>query len=298
MAAPVASASPHPVRVGRDDAVRAVTIGAGRFTLIAGPCVVESTAHCLMLARALADACAARGVPFVFKASFDKANRTSGQSARGPGQEAGLAALAAVRRELGVPVTTDVHEASQVPAVAAVVDLLQVPAFLSRQTDLLSACGQSGLPVNVKKGQFLAPWDMAHALAKVGAARPAGAPQAVLLTERGASFGYHNLVVDMRGLPLMRALGAPVCIDCTHAVQLPGAAGDRSGGQREMAPVLARAAMAVGVDAVFAEVHEDPDRAPSDGPNMQRLESVPGLLWALCAIEDAVRGAAEDGGGA
>jgi 2-dehydro-3-deoxyphosphooctonate aldolase (KDO 8-P synthase) len=290
MAALVATDHIAPVRVGRDASVRTVEFGGPQFVFIAGPCVVEDLDHTLMLAHALDRITRDLGVPFVFKASFDKANRTSAGSPRGPGRSAGLAALAAVRAQVGVPVTTDVHEANDVAEVAAVVDLLQVPAFLSRQTDLLVACGESGVPVNVKKGQFLAPWDMGPVLAKLRGARPVGAPAAVVLTERGASFGYNNLVVDLRSLPIMRGLGAPVCLDCTHAVQLPGAGGDRSGGQRELAPGLARAAMAMGVDAIFAEVHEDPDRAPSDGPNMQRLDTVEALLRSLLAIRAAVGG--------
>jgi 2-dehydro-3-deoxyphosphooctonate aldolase (KDO 8-P synthase) len=260
-----------------------VELGEGRpLVLILGPCQLEDLDHSLRLAAGIDAVCREHGQPWVFKASFDKANRSSLASARGPGLELGLRWLEAVRDELGVPVTTDVHSPEQVPAVARVVDLLQVPAFLCRQTDLLVACAASGRPVNVKKGQFMAPWDMAGVLGKLEGA--AG----VMLTERGTSFGYNRLVTDMTGLVAMRALGAPVCMDATHAVQQPGGLGGRSGGDRRLAPALARAAVAVGVDAVFAEVHEDPDRAPSDGPNMLRLEQLSELVGQLRRIEAAL----------
>ena len=266
------------VRVG------AVELG-GQSPLVAilGPCVLESREHALQLASGIASVCDELGQPWVFKASFDKANRSSLDSPRGPGLEEGLRWLEAVRQELGVAVTTDVHAPEQVPAVAQVADLLQVPAFLCRQTDLLVACAASGRPVNVKKGQFMAPWDMAGVLGKLQGA--AG----VVLTERGSSFGYNRLVADMTGLVAMRALGVPVCMDATHAVQQPGGLGSRSGGDRSLAPALARAAVAVGVDALFAEVHEDPDRAPSDGPNMLRLQDLRELLSQLQRIEAALR---------
>ena len=230
--------------------------------LIAGPCVMESEAVVTRVCAALRAICAELDLPLVFKSSFDKANRTSSTSFRGPGLDRGLELLAGVRARFGVPVTTDVHEPGQCAAVGQAVDLLQVPAFLCRQTDLLEAAAASGVPVNVKKGQFLAPWDMRHAVEKLaGGAKNAG----VMLTERGASFGYNNLVVDMRSLGILGDLGVPVCFDATHSVQLPGGQGATSGGQRKHIPALARAALAVGVDALFMEVHDDPDRAPGVG---------------------------------
>ncbi len=271
--------------VGKSD-VAAVAIGGGRpLVLIAGPCVIESIDHASRICAAVQAVCAEVGIDFVFKSSFDKANRTSISGFRGPGFEEGLSVLAHVRSTFGVPVTTDVHEAEQAPTVAEVVDLLQIPAFLCRQTDLLVACAKTGLPVNVKKGQFMAPWDMSHAVAKL----TSSGAQGVLVTERGASFGYNNLVADMRALPIVRSLGVPVCFDATHSVQLPGAGDGRSGGQRELAPVLARSAVAAGVDAVFLEVHDDPDNAPSDGPNMVPLSWLKGLLQKLVAIDALVR---------
>ena len=271
--------------VGKSD-VAAVAIGGGRpLVLIAGPCVIESLDHASRICAAIQAVCAEVGIDFVFKSSFDKANRTSISGFRGPGFEEGLSVLAHVRSTFGVPVTTDVHESDQAATVAEVVDLLQIPAFLSRQTDLLVACARTGLPVNVKKGQFMAPWDTSHAVAKL----TSSGAQGVLVTERGASFGYNNLVADMRALPIVRALGVPVCFDATHSVQLPGAGDGRSGGQRDYAPVLARAAVAAGVDAVFLEVHDDPDNAPSDGPNMVPLSWLPALLEKLVAIDALVR---------
>jgi 2-dehydro-3-deoxyphosphooctonate aldolase (KDO 8-P synthase) len=243
--------------------------------LIAGPCVLESHELSLAVAAECSRACEALGLSYVFKASFDKANRTSVGSPRGPSLEPGLELLAAVRRDAGVPVLTDVHEPAQVEAVAEVVDVLQIPAFLCRQTDLLLAAAASGRAVNVKKGQFLAPWDMRYVVEKLEAGGAAGR---ILLTERGTSFGYNALVVDFRSLPQMRGLGHPVVFDATHSVQSPGGAGPSSGGQREYVPYLSRAAAAVGIDALFLEVHPDPDRAPSDGPNMVRLDSLRGLL--------------------
>jgi 2-dehydro-3-deoxyphosphooctonate aldolase (KDO 8-P synthase) len=271
--------------VGKSD-VAAVAIGGGRpLVLIAGPCVIESLDHASRICAAIQAVCAEVGIDFVFKSSFDKANRTSISGFRGPGFEDGLSVLAHIRSTFGVPVTSDVHESDQAPTVAEVVDLLQIPAFLCRQTDLLVACARTGLPVNVKKGQFMAPWDMSHAVAKL----TSSGAQGVLVTERGASFGYNNLVADMRSLPIVRALGVPVCFDATHSVQLPGAGDGRSGGQRDYAPVLARAAVAAGVDAIFMEVHDDPDNAPSDGPNMIPLSWLPALLEKLVAIDALVR---------
>jgi 2-dehydro-3-deoxyphosphooctonate aldolase (KDO 8-P synthase) len=239
-----------------------VNFGGGQFLVVAGPCVIEGEEFTLRHARKVADLAQKHGVPAVFKCSFDKANRTSAKSFRGPGLKEGLRILARVKKEVGLPVLTDVHEAGQCAPVAEVVDVLQIPAFLSRQTDLLLAAGETGRAVNVKKGQFLAPEDMKNVVDKL---REVGCRE-ILLTERGASFGYHNLVVDMRALVTMRQF-APVCFDATHSVQRPGAQGTSSGGDRTLAPVLARAAAAVGIDALFCEVHEDPDRALSDGPN-------------------------------
>jgi 2-dehydro-3-deoxyphosphooctonate aldolase (KDO 8-P synthase) len=259
--------------------------GRHPIALIAGPCVIESEAVASRICGGIARCCEELGLPFIFKASFDKANRSSLASYRGPGLEEGLAILSRIRAEHGVPVTTDIHLPHQAAAAAAVVDLIQVPAFLCRQTDVLVAAGQTGRPVNLKKGQFLAPWDIGHAVAKLVASGAAG----VLVTERGSSFGYNNLVVDMRSLPIIRDLGLPVCFDGTHSVQKPGGLGDRSGGDREMVPYLARAAVAAGVDAVFLEVHEDPDSALSDGPNMVRLEELPMLLRQLTDIDRLVK---------
>ena len=243
--------------------VGAHSIGPGQpLLLIAGPCVIEGEAQTLAAARRVAEVARRHGVPAVFKCSFDKANRTSGKSFRGPGLQEGLRVLARVKQEIGLLVLTDVHEVSQCVPAAEVVDVLQIPAFLCRQTDLLLAAGRTGRAVNVKKGQFLAPGEMRNAVAKLSEA----GCRDVLLTERGTTFGYHDLVVDFRGLAEMRKL-APVCFDATHSVQRPGGQGDRTGGDRTLAPPLARAAAAVGIDALFCEVHEDPDRALSDGPN-------------------------------
>ncbi len=259
--------------------------GGAPLLLIAGPDVIESEAHALKMARALAEIARARRIALVFKSSFDKANRTSASSFRGPGLEEGLRILAKVKAITGLPVTTDFHEPGQAEAVARVADLLQVPAFLCRQTDMLVAAGRTGRPVNVKKGQFLAPWDARHAVEKVRSTGNAS----VMLTERGTSFGYNNLVVDFRSLPRLRALGVPVCFDATHSVQLPSGAGDASGGEREFIPALARAAVAVGVDALFFEVHDDPDQAPCDGLSMMPLEEFPALLDSLLALDRAAR---------
>jgi 2-dehydro-3-deoxyphosphooctonate aldolase (KDO 8-P synthase) len=262
--------------------IGAVEIGnARKLSIIAGPCALESRAHALETASALKEITGKAGLGLIYKSSFDKANRTSSNSGRGLGLELSLPIFAEIRESLGVPVLTDVHERDQCAAVAQAVDVLQIPAFLSRQTDLLVAAARTGKVVNVKKGQFLAPWDMKNVIAKV---TDAGNPN-VLVTERGSSFGYNTLVVDMTGLPEMAKYGAPIVMDATHAVQKPGGQGDKSGGNREMAPYIARAAVAVGVAAVFMEVHEDPDRAPSDGPNMIKLKDVPALLADLAAID-------------
>jgi 2-dehydro-3-deoxyphosphooctonate aldolase (KDO 8-P synthase) len=254
---------------------------AGPLFLIAGPCQIESLAHASEVAGALKEMCARVGIGLVFKSSFDKANRTSASAARGVGLTEGLAILADIRERLGVPVLTDIHESWQCAPVAEAVDVLQIPAFLCRQTDLLLAAAATGRVVNVKKGQFLAPWDMANVAAKLAGA---GNPN-VLLTERGASFGYNTLVSDMRSLPIMARIGAPIVFDATHSVQQPGGLGASSGGQREFVPVLARAAVAVGVAGVFIETHPDPDHAPSDGPNMVPLHELESLLQDLVAFD-------------
>ena len=261
------------------------------FFLIAGPCVVESESLQMDVAGQLAEMCAALGIPFVFKSSFDKANRSSGASFRGPGMDQGLAILAKVRHDLAVPVLTDVHDEAQVPEVAAVVDVLQTPAFLCRQTDFIRAVAQSGRPVNIKKGQFLAPHDMKNVIDKArAAAREKGLPEDVFMAcERGASFGYNNLVSDMRSLAILRETGAPVVFDATHSVQLPGGQGTSSGGQREFVPVLARAAVAVGVAGLFMETHPDPARALSDGPNAVPLRHMKALLEQLQSLDRVVK---------
>jgi len=258
------------------------TIGQGRLAVFAGPCVAESREICFRIAEFLASACERLGVQYVFKASFDKANRSSGTSFRGPGMKAGLDILAAVKERFGLPVVTDVHESVQAAEVAEVADFLQIPAFLCRQTDLLTACAATGRPVNVKKGQFLAPEDMAGVIGKL---RAAGC-NSIMLTERGTTFGYHNLVVDMRSLAAMRALGVPVMFDATHSVQLPGGLGNASGGQRQYVPYLARAAAAVGIDALFLEVHPDPDHALSDGPNSLDFKSAEQTIAQVKAIHE------------
>ncbi len=255
--------------------------------LIAGPCVMESEAHALAHARKVKALAERHGVPAVFKASFDKANRSSGKSFRGVGLEKGLAAFQAVKRETGLACTTDVHETWQAEPAGRVVDLLQVPAFLCRQTDLVVACARHGKSVSVKKGQFLAPREMRHAVAKC---REAGNGN-VLLIERGATFGYGNLVVDMRSLVIMRELGVPVCLDATHSVQLPGGGGDVTGGERQYVAPLARAAAAVGVDALFVEIHEDPAQAKSDGPNSLDFETADRVLSDVLAVRRALGGA-------
>ena len=247
------------------------------FTLIAGPCQIESAAHATEIAGALVTMTAGLGIGLIFKASYDKANRTSVSAGRGVGLSAGLQILADIGAKFDVPVLTDVHDVAQVAAVAEVVDVLQIPAFLSRQTDLLLAAGATGRAVNVKKGQFLAPWDMRQVAAKLAST----GNQRILLTERGASFGYNTLVSDFRALPIMAQTGYPVVFDATHSVQQPGGQGDASGGQREFVPALARAALAVGCAGLFIECHDDPDHAPSDWPNMIALRDMPGLLAQL-----------------
>ena len=273
---PPMSAAPRTVRVGN------VAIGNHLpLVLIAGPCQIESASHAFEVAEALVEITARAGIGLIFKASYDKANRTSLAGARGVGLEQGLAALSDIRTRLNVPVLTDVHTEEQVARAAELVDVIQIPAFLCRQTDLLLAAGRTGRVVNVKKGQFLAPWDMRHVAAKIAAT----GNEAILLTERGVSFGYNTLVADMRALPIMAEMGYPVVMDATHAVQSPGGAGAASGGDRRFAPVLARAAVAVGVAAVFIETHPDPDRAPSDGPNMIPLSEMPALIERLIAFD-------------
>ncbi|MGR3461892.1 MAG: 3-deoxy-8-phosphooctulonate synthase [Roseovarius sp.] len=258
------------------------TLGNDRaLTLIAGPCQLESADHAQMIAGSLQEACHAAGAGLIFKGSFDKANRTSLSGRRGLGLDEGLKVLQSVKDTLGIPVLTDVHLPDQCAAVAEVADVLQIPAFLCRQTDLLLAAGETGAAINVKKGQFLAPWDMPNVVAKIEST----GNRRILLTERGTSFGYNTLVADMRSLPQMARTGYPVVMDATHSVQQPGGQGGSSGGQREFAPVMARAAVALGVAAVFIETHEDPDTAPSDGPNMIPLAEMPGLIDTLMAFD-------------
>lgn len=264
--------------------VASVRCGGAPFFLIAGPCVIESPAHVARMAGAIRDVCAEIQVPLLFKASFDKANRSSIRSYRGPGLEEGLAILAEVRHSVGVPVLSDIHDASQAEQAARVLDVLQIPAFLCRQTDLLLAAAATGKPLNIKKGQFLAPWNMKEALDK---ALSTGNDK-IILTERGVTFGYNNLVVDFRSLPIMRAWGHPVVLDCTHSLQLPGGLGDRTGGQPEYIETLARAAVAIGVDGLFMEVHDNPSQALSDGPNSLDLRSLRDLLRLLKRIQVAV----------
>jgi 2-dehydro-3-deoxyphosphooctonate aldolase (KDO 8-P synthase) len=262
-----------------------VVFGGAKLVLIAGPCVIESGESCIRHAVRLKQIADRAGMPFVFKSSFDKANRTSHASFRGPGVDEGLRILERVKREAGVAVVTDVHEPSQAQSAASVVDVIQIPALLSRQTDLISAAARTGCALNLKKGQFLSPWDMRSVVAK---AESEGARR-ILVTERGFSFGYNNLVSDLRALVIMREFGYPVVFDATHSVQLPGAEGERSGGQREFVAPLARAAAAVGIDALFMEVHEDPDHALSDGPNSYPLDSLPPLLDDVRRIHELAR---------
>ncbi len=262
------------------------TVGAANpFLLVAGPCVIESEQHCLEVAGRIREITAKLAVPFLFKASFDKANRSSGRSFRGPGLEQGLRILGLVRSRIGIPVLSDVHEIWQVSAAAEVLDVIQVPAFLCRQTDLVLAAAQTGRVVNVKKGQFLSPWDAQNIVEKITSV-PGGK---LMLTERGSSFGYNNLVVDFKGLPVMRSFGWPVIFDATHSVQLPGGAGTASGGQAAFIPALARAAVAVGVDGIFVEVHDRPEQALSDGPNSWRLDRLEALLVELQQIDRLVK---------
>ncbi|HKX48980.1 MAG TPA: 3-deoxy-8-phosphooctulonate synthase [Candidatus Binatia bacterium] len=262
-------------------------IGAGRpLAVIAGPCVIESQESALRHASLLKEAADRAGVPYIFKSSYDKANRSSASSFRGPGLERGLEILAEVKRKIGVPVLTDVHESAQVAAVQEIADVLQIPAFLCRQTDFVVAVANSGKVVNVKKGQFLAPWDIANVVDKILST----GNDRVLLTERGVSFGYNNLVSDMRSLVWMRELGYPVIFDATHSLQLPGGLGHASGGERKYIPALARAAVAVGVDALFMEVHENPDQALSDGPNSLQLKDFEKLIGAVKQIDEMVKG--------
>ena len=255
------------------------------FVLIAGPCAIESRDHAMAVAGELVSLCAALEIPLVYKSSFDKANRSSLGGGRGAGIDAGLQILADVRETYGCPVITDIHERQQASAAAQAVDILQIPAYLSRQTDLLIAAGETGKAVNVKKGQFLAPWDMAHVAAKIAST----GNRDILLCERGATFGYNTLVTDFRSLPQMAETGYPVVFDATHSVQQPGGRGASSGGQREFAPVLARAALAVGCAALFIETHEDPDTAPSDGPNMIPLDAMKPLLTRLKAFDSLAK---------
>jgi 2-dehydro-3-deoxyphosphooctonate aldolase (KDO 8-P synthase) len=274
-----------------------VTVGQASFgnglplALIAGPCALESRAHALEMAQALKEIAAKAGIGLVYKSSFDKANRTSLKSARGLGLAEALPIFAEIRERLGLPVVTDVHEPEQCAAVAEAVDMLQIPAFLCRQTDLLVAAARTGKAVNVKKGQFLAPWDMKHVVTKLVSA---GNPQ-VLVTERGVSFGYNTLISDMRALPILAETGAPVIFDATHSVQQPGGQGAQSGGERRFVPVLARAAVAVGVAGLFIETHQDPDRAPSDGPNMVPLKELAPLLGELIEIDRLVKSRSDRG---
>jgi 2-dehydro-3-deoxyphosphooctonate aldolase (KDO 8-P synthase) len=272
--------TPRHVTVGN------VTIGNDRpLALIAGPCALESRAHAREMCQALTELTGRLGVGLIYKTSFDKANRTSADSPRGLGMAKGLPILAELRESFGCPVLTDVHEPAQCAAVAEAVDVLQIPAFLCRQTDLLIAAGETGRAINVKKGQFLAPWDMRQVAAKIAQT----GNHNLLLCERGASFGYNTLVSDMRSLPILAETGYPVVFDATHSVQQPGGQGTKSGGQREFVPVLARAAVAIGVAAVFMETHQDPDNAPSDGPNMVKLKDMPDLLRTLKAFDDLAK---------
>jgi 2-dehydro-3-deoxyphosphooctonate aldolase (KDO 8-P synthase) len=266
----------------RDVQIGDLIVGNDRpLLVIAGPCQLESTDHALMIAGEMAEVCKAAGAQFVFKGSYDKANRTSVGGKRGLGMDEGLKVMQAVKDAVGCPVLTDVHSPAQCATVAATCDILQIPAFLCRQTDLLLAAGETGAVINIKKGQFLAPWDMPNVVAKVAST----GNERILLTERGASFGYNTLVADMRSLPTMAKTGYPVVMDATHSVQQPGGQGGSSGGQREFAPVMARAAVSLGIAAVFIETHEDPDNAPSDGPNMIPLAQMGALVASLMAFD-------------
>ena len=265
--------------------IRDFIIGEGApLALMSGPCVIESESHCLKAAERLKAICAGKKVSFIFKSSYDKANRSSIHSYRGPGLDEGLRILEKVKRELGLPVVTDVHTPEQATAAGEVVDILQIPAFLCRQTDLLVAAGKTGTAVSIKKGQFLAPWDMAHAIEKV---RSTGNNN-IIAVDRGTSFGYNNLVSDFRAIPIMQSFGVPVCFDATHSVQLPGGQGSTSGGQREFIPILAKAAIAVGADALFMESHPSPDQAKSDAGSVLDFKELPALLEDLLRLYDAV----------
>jgi 2-dehydro-3-deoxyphosphooctonate aldolase (KDO 8-P synthase) len=268
-----------------DNAIWKALVNPRRLSLIAGPCVIESESLCFRVAAAMQKTCARLGINYVFKASYDKANRTSGKSFRGPGLDEGLAVLAKVRVRFGLPVLTDVHTEEQARAAADAVDILQIPAFLCRQTDLITTAVGTGCIVNVKKGQFLSPQEMGQVVRK---AEAAGAKK-LLVTERGTTFGYNNLVSDMRAIPVLKSFGWPVIFDATHSVQQPGGAGDKTAGQREFAPVLAKAALAVGADGVFIETHPDPDQAMSDGPNMIPLAEMPAVLKGLLKIYEAAK---------
>ena len=259
--------------------------GGKNLFLIAGPCVIESEAMCLKVARAMRNTCKRLKITYIFKASFDKANRTSGKTRRGPGMETGLAVLAKVREKIGVPVLTDVHTEAQAASAATVVDVVQIPAFLCRQTDLIVAAARTGVIVNLKKGQFLSPQEMGQVVKKAMAA----GGKRLLVTDRGTSFGYNNLVEEMRAMPIMKEFGFPVVFDATHSVQMPGGGGDKSGGNSEFAPVLARAAVAAGADGLFIETHPDPNKAWSDGPNMMPLRDMPKVLAKLVKVHKAVR---------
>lgn len=268
--------------------IRGLDIANNRaFALIAGPCQLESLSHARMLAERIAAAAEAAKTPWIFKGSFDKANRSSLQGKRGIGMDEGLKILQSISAEFGVPVLTDIHETAQCAPVAREVDVLQIPAFLCRQTDLLLAAGETGRAINVKKGQFLAPWDMGNVAAKIAST----GNEQIMLCERGTSFGYNMLVSDLRALPIMAQTGYPVVMDATHSVQMPGGQGTSSGGKREYVEPLARAALAIGAAAVFMEVHEDPDNAPSDGPNMVNIADLPRILNGLRAIDDLTKGA-------
>jgi 2-dehydro-3-deoxyphosphooctonate aldolase (KDO 8-P synthase) len=265
--------------------IRDIIIGSGELVLIAGPCIIETESHARMMAGSLKEITASVGIPFIFKASFDKANRSSINAFRGPGLNEGLRVLSGIKEEFGIPVTSDIHETSQAESAAGVLDIIQIPAFLCRQTDLLLAAGKTGKPVNVKKGQFLAPWDMSNVASKI----ESSGNKKIMLTERGSSFGYNNLVCDLRSLGLMRSLGYPVVLDVTHSLQLPGGKGDSSGGNREFIAPLARAGVAFGVDALFMEVHDNPEMALSDGANSFRLDELEGLLRQIREICRIVR---------
>ena len=280
-------AEPPPGTARSVEVAPGISAGGGAPLLfIGGPCVIESEAHALKMARALAGICRTLDLPFVFKASYDKANRSSVASFRGPGLVDGLRILKTIKDEVRVPVLSDIHEPSQAEPAAEVLDILQIPAFLCRQTDLLTAAGRTGRPVNIKKGQFVSPWDISHAIDKVTST----GNDKVLLTERGTGFGYRNLVVDYRSLVIMRGLGYPVVMDATHAVQLPGGQGDRSGGDARYIPYLARAAAAVGIDALFCEVHDHPSAALSDGPNALSLDKAGEVLRSVRSIDMLLRG--------